>query len=184
MTHTRFLLPALAALMAVPAAGSVIVIGSGPAEQCYQAARERSALVPSAAFDACNLALASGALDRRDTVATHVNRGILHMRRGDMAAGIADFDAALGHDPDQPEAYLNKGMALLNRDAAAEALPLFTVALDKRTRRPELAYYGRGVANETLGRVPEAYRDYVRASEIAPRWSEPRAELTRFRVME
>ena len=48
---------------------------------------------------------ATTALDRgghsrfRDLVATYVNRGILKLRRGQIEAAIADFDAALRLDP-------------------------------------------------------------------------------------
>jgi Flp pilus assembly protein TadD len=59
---------------------------------------------------------------------------------------------------------------------------LFTVALERNTTRPAVAHYGRAVAQEELGNVAAAYRDYRRASELAPNWREPRIELTRFRV--
>ena len=86
-------------------------------------------------------------------------------------------------DPNQPESYLNKGAALLRRENAAEAMSLFTMALDRNTTRPALAHYGRGIANETLGNISAAYRDYTAASQMAPNWNEPRVELTRFRVI-
>ena len=81
---------------------------------------------------------------------------------------IADFDRAIALDPNQPEAYLNKGAALIRRKNAAEAVQLFTVALEHNTTRPAVAHYGRAVANEALGNVAAAYRDYRRASELAP----------------
>ena len=51
---------------------------------------------------------------------------------------------------------------------ASAALPLFTAALERNTSRPELAHYGRAIANETLGNTRAAYDDYRRASELRP----------------
>jgi tetratricopeptide (TPR) repeat protein len=111
-----------------------------------------------------------------------VNRGILRLRRGGVDEAVADFDQAIALDPNQPEAYLNKGAALIQRQNPSEALRLFTVALDRHTSRPAIAHYGRAVANEQLGNVREAYDDYLAASELAPDWADPRTELQRFRV--
>ena len=46
---------------------------------------------------------------------------------------IADFDRAIALDPNQPEAYLNKGAALIRLNNPTEALRLFTVALEHNT---------------------------------------------------
>ena len=117
-------------------------------------------------------------------VATHVNRGILRLRRGQIDLAIADFDEAMRLNPAQPEAYLNKGAALMRLENAAEALPLFTASLERNTIRPEIAHYGRAIANETLGNTRAAYDDYRRASELRPGWEEPWVELRRFRVVQ
>ena len=63
------------------------------------------------------------------------------------------------------------------------ALGLFTMAIERDTSRPELAHYGRAIANEALGNARQAYRDYRRAAELDPDWAEPRTELARFRVV-
>jgi len=115
-------------------------------------------------------------------VATFVNRGILRLRRGDIAGAMADFDEATALNPEEPEAYLNRASALLRREEVVSAIAQFDTAIAKQTRRPALAYYGRAVAHEEAGNVRAAYRDYRRASELAPAWDQPRRELTRFRV--
>ena len=122
-------------------------------------------------------------MSAHDTVATHVNRGILRLRRNQIDAAIADFDQAIRLDPRQPEAYLNKGAALIRLNNPTEALRLFTVAIEYHTRRPEIAHFGRAIANESLGNVRAAYDDYRRASELDPDWSDPQTELRRFRVV-
>ncbi|HTU11454.1 MAG TPA: tetratricopeptide repeat protein [Allosphingosinicella sp.] len=186
MVNRYHLLGAAACLAAcaaaAPAAAAVVVVGNSDARMCYQAAD--SPMMPAARdVRRCDHALLREALSGYEVVATHVNRGILRLRRGMIDDAIADFDRAIMLDPNQPEAYLNKGAALLRRENAAEALTLFSSALDRNTSRPAIAHYGRAIANETLGNLNAAYRDYSTASRIDPEWREPRLELARFRVV-
>ena len=167
---------------AAPANAAVVVLGNSDARLCFEAAD--SPMTPGARdIRRCDDALLREALSNYEVVATHVNRGILRLRRGMVDAAISDFDRAIALDPNQPEAYLNKGAALLRGEHAAEAMNLFTIALERNTSRPAIAHYGRAIANETLGNLNAAYRDYTAASRIAPEWREPRLELTRFRVV-
>ena len=160
----------------------MLVLGSSNARLCYEAAD--SPMLPSArALRDCDEALLRDNLSRYETVATHVNRGILQLRRNLVDLAVRDFDAAIAMDPEQPEAYLNKGAAMIRRQDAASALQLFTVALERNTSRPAIAHYGRGVANEAVGNIPAAYRDFRRASELDPDWRS-QLELARFRVVE
>jgi tetratricopeptide (TPR) repeat protein len=183
MAVRKILLGALLAACAAPAWASVMVIGSSDARLCFESAD--SPLTPQIHdVRRCDDALNVGGLSTYETVATHVNRGILRLRRGLIDAAIADFDVAMRLDPNQPEAYLNKGAALMQRQNPTEAAQLFTVALQHNTQRPAIAHYGRAVANEALGNVREAYQDYRAASELAPDWAAPRADLQRFRVVQ
>jgi len=170
------------AAFAAPATASVFVIGNTDARLCFEAAD--SPLMPGGAdVRHCDGALRdSASLSGYEIVATHVNRGILRLRRGQVDDAVADFDQAIALDPSQPEVYLNKGGALIRRNNPAEAVNLFTVALERNTRRPAVAHYGRAVAQEELGNLAAAYRDFSRASQLDPAWREPRIELTRFRV--
>ncbi len=182
MAMGKYLLAALAAAVSVPALGAVTVVGSSSARMCFEAAD--SPMLPSARdLRFCDNAFDEGAMSAHDTVATHVNRGILRLRRNQTDAAIADFDQAIRLDPRQPEAYLNKGAALIRLDNPTEALRLFTVAIEYNTTRPEIAHFGRAIANESLGNVRAAYNDYRRASELDPDWQDPQTELRRFRVV-
>jgi len=177
----RSLALAAGCLIAVPGVAAVTIIGQSSARMCFEAAE--SPMRPSPhTLDYCDSAFAEGTMDRHDTVATHVNRGILRMRRDDIAAGVIDFDAAIALDPDQAEAYLNKGAAFIRLADHRGALALFNDAIERNTRRPAIAYYGRGIANEELGNAAAAFRDYRRAAELDPDWAQPRADLRRFRV--
>ena len=170
-----------ASVVAVPAIAGVIVIGSSPGRACYEAARngDRS----SEALATCDSALAGRAMNHRDQVATYVNRSIVKILRGSYDPAIRDFDQAIALDPHQPESYLNKGSALLRSGAGGgDAIPLFSEALQRKTKRPELAYFGRAIAYEQTGDVKSAYLDYRRAHEADPRWEQPAEELKRFQV--
>ena len=46
----------------------------------------------------------------------------------------------------------------------------------------ELAYYDRGLANDHLGNVRNAYLDYRKSSELNPAFAPPKEQLPRFRV--
>ena len=177
----RPLVLAIAVLAAAPAAASITVIGGTSARTCYEAAD--SPLAPSPeTFAACDRALLAERLAERDVVATHVNRGILRVRSGDLVGGIEDFDSAIALDPRVGEAWFNRGAALLRRNSPAEALSSFEAAVARGIDRPALAHLGRAVAHEALGDVRAAYADYRRASELDPGWARPRAELARFSV--
>ena len=176
-----FLLAAGLAAAAMPAQAAVTVIGNSFARTCYEATQ--GGLGGAEAIADCDQALRLENLSDYDRVATHVNRGILKLRKGDVDSAVADFDRAIGLDPAEAEAYLNKGMALLRLPGGEDqALGLFSAAIEKKTRKPELAYYARGVANELTGRLRQAYRDYRQASALDPKWREPKAELARFTV--
>jgi tetratricopeptide (TPR) repeat protein len=175
------LVPALALAVPLRAQGSATIFGTSAARACYEAAE--TGLTPRAAdFRICDAALQDVSTPPREVVASFVNRGIMFLRTGNIDAALADFDRATQLDAEEPEAYLNRGTALLKRGRVRSALEMFDQALGKNTSRPELAHYGRAIAHEALGNARAAYRDYLRASEIAPQWAQPRAELARFRV--
>jgi Flp pilus assembly protein TadD len=173
---------ALVALTAFPASvsASVLSVGSAYAHGCYQAAEDRDAR--RTAMDTCDRAMTEEGLMREDRVATHVNRGILHLIRGNIKLANADFDAALALDPTEADAWLNKGVLIARYGKSTDAMPYVTKALELKTRRPALAYFVRAMALEDSGNLAGAYSDLKRAQALEPKWSEPRAELTRFQV--
>jgi tetratricopeptide (TPR) repeat protein len=171
----------VACAVAGPAEASVLVLGSDAGKECYEAARNQISSMDALAR--CDLALDQAALTSEEKVATFVNRGVVKLYRGNYQDAIQDFDRAIALDPSEPESYLNKASALLRSEASpAEAKALFSQALERDTRRPELAFFGRAIANELTGDIKSAYQDYKRAQEAAPRWQQPRRELSRFQV--
>ncbi|MBS0314067.1 MAG: hypothetical protein JSS05_07730 [Proteobacteria bacterium] len=172
-----------AAALAFPGAAhaSSMVIGSGLARLCYEAADAENATPQT--LDTCNRALGEEPLAFEDQVATYVNRGILRAHMSDFAGALGDYDRAIRMDPREPEAYLNKATLVLKEQHDWRgARDLFDAAIAKQTRHPEFAYYGRAVANELAGDYAGAMADYQKASALAPNWDQPKKELTRFTV--
>src|SRR6185295_19732105 len=100
MANLKLLMGAALAVCAVPASASVMVVGSSDARLCYEAAD--SALSPAARdIRRCDDALLHDTLSQYEMVATHVNRGILRLRRGLVDEAVADFDEAMRLDPEQ-----------------------------------------------------------------------------------
>ena len=181
MATGKFIAAALLAATSFPASAGVLAIGSSNARLCYEAAE--SMITPTVrAMASCSGAITDAGVSRHDLVASYINRGILRLRRGQTEAAIADFDAATALDPREAEAYQNKGAALIRLDNARDALPLFTMALERDPSRPALAHLGRGIASEALGDVQSAYRDYRRAAELEPNSEDAQLELARFQV--
>lgn len=181
MARHHVILAATAMALPLPATATPYIVGTSPARSCYEAA-DRLGSPSRADFQVCDTALEAAGTLRTEVVATHVNRGILSMRAGRLDAAMADFDRAMVLDPNEPEAYLNRGSLLLKRNEVRPALAMFDAALARNTKRPELAYFARAVAHESLGNVRAAFADYRRASQLAPMWTEPKLELARFQV--
>lgn len=161
---------------------AISVFGNTNARICYESAlNERSR--PSD-IRICSEALTDPGTGGRDRVATYVNRGILYVQNGDFVNGIADYDQAIAINDDEPEAYLNKGLALLHqRQSMNEVIALLSAAIEYGTREPALAFYGRGIAHEMSGDIESAYYDIRRAVSLDPEWDVPARDLARFRVV-
>jgi tetratricopeptide (TPR) repeat protein len=168
-------------LVSAPAEASVKVIGGGFGRQCYDYAKAGHA--SDSGVETCNRALAERTLSSEDRAATLVNRGILHMYAKQPELALESYESAIRLNPNLAEAYVNKGVALVNLGRDSEAVAAASQALELKTERPEIAYYTRGVAHEMLGNMRAAYRDYRQASELKPEWQEPLTQLQRFSVL-
>lgn len=163
-----------------PAAASVYSFGSSFARSCYLAADLRLATI--ATIGECTAALQVQPLSDNDRLASHVNRGILHMVSRNHAAARADFEKALAINPNHPEAWLNLGILHYNRADSARALGMFERAIELGAQDQALAYFGRGLAHEDRGDVRAAYADLIEAQRLRPDWVLPGRELARYEV--
>jgi tetratricopeptide (TPR) repeat protein len=174
---------------AIASAQSVSVFG-GVGEDCWRAASTANLLkMQSSALEArwkadaigaCDDALKSGALDRRDIAATWVNRGILEMSRERYATARGNFKDALSAVPDLPEAHVNIGSALINLEQYAEGIKETELGLSLGAKQPERAWYNLGIAYGRLGDTRKAYDSYRQAAALSPDWDDPRIEVKRY----
>ena len=171
-----------AALLSVAGAAhaSNLVIGSGSAQECSDAAK--NGRNDSRAVLACTTALEVETLNFRDRARTYVNRGVLQMRQRQFEAARADFDEAASIDPNLGEAYVNRGATFVGEERYIEGVEQIDKGLALGVKDPEKAFFNRGLANEGLGDLKAAYKDYSRAAELKPDWLAPKTELARFTV--
>jgi len=179
-------------LPAAASAQAIQVFGGGFGESCWRAALASTfihmdsaveeAHWKSASILTCDDALSSGSLDRRDTAATWINRGILEMSRERYDIAEKNFDSALTLLPKLPEAHVDLGSTLINMKKYDEGVKETELGIELRTKEPERAWYNLGIAYERLGNVQKAYESYRQASILDPKWQEPKDELTRFTV--
>jgi tetratricopeptide (TPR) repeat protein len=162
------------------AAASTWIIGSGAAQECSDAAQKGRS--DSRSVLACTTALEIENLNFRDRARTYVNRGVLQMRQREFSAARADFDEASGIDPNLGEAYVNRGATLVGEERYREGVEQIDKGLAMGVKDPEKAFFNRGLANEGLGDLKSAYKDYSRAAELKPEWTPPKIELARFTV--
>jgi tetratricopeptide (TPR) repeat protein len=172
----------------ISAQAATLTYGDNSALTCARAAQaeEPNASISSpahrAALKSCNAALADK-LRPEDRTATLVNRGILLTASGQTDAAIADFNAALERNASLTDAYVSRGAAHMRAGHFTEARADFEKALGMGAAHPEQVYFNRGMANERLGDLAGAYRDYRQAQTLNPDFAPARFELARFQVM-
>ena len=168
-------------LAALPAGAAVTVMGKGLAQSCYQAAEFN--LNPGDGIAACSTALDEQALTPHDRASTYVNRGILRARLADTKGAGDDYDMAIGLMPDLAEAYIDRGANFITLKNYRKALADLDKGLALGAKQPEIAYYDRAMANESLGDIRAAYEDYKKAVAIEPHFTLAIEQLRRFKVV-
>ena len=171
---------AVTATLTAPAMAGSIYYDMVLTNACYDAAAFQNASNRSLLL--CTRALTQeGHSEHRSAIL--INRGLLKMAAEDSAGAIEDFNEALRIDPRQPEAWLGKAVEQWKAGDIDGAHRFADRAIALGTRKPALAYFIRGVANEDRGRLKAAYADLNRASQLAPDWSEPKEQLKRYQVV-
>ncbi len=155
----------------------------------------------------CTLAIQE-ASEVANRAASYNNRGVLHFAATNYDDALADFTEAVHLDDTLTFAHINRGNIFNLRGQWAQAISAFDRAIElsiqsrpgrvretiessasrqaseaRAVRELARAHFSRGIAHENLEQLREAYLDYLRASELAPEWEEPRRELERFEVV-
>jgi tetratricopeptide (TPR) repeat protein len=168
-------------LVAGQASAGVLVVGRSMAAGCSRAAMDGAD--NRKALETCDRALMQEALTGRVLSATLVNRGVIHMRRGDLRAASADFEAAAQQDPALGEAFVNRGSVHIVEGRFREGVEDTERGLTLGLAQPERAYFNRAMAREWLEDERGAYLDYRKAAELNPKWRLPQQQLARFTVV-
>jgi tetratricopeptide (TPR) repeat protein len=162
---------------------AMMVFGGGNARRCYEAVKERKVL-PLKALEICDIALQQEELSQKNRAATHINRGILHMRAERHERAMKDYAAGIALQPDMPEAKINLGAAYFYLGRYAEAVAALDEGVNVEDAEARAAaYYNRGLAEEMLGEVEKAYADYRAALALDPELAQAQRQLRRFRVV-
>ena len=185
------------------------IIDGSYAEQCSMAARNpqgasgvmiTGSRVSISPIQLCTLAIQQGS-EAANRAASYNNRGVLHFAAANFDDAMADFTEAVHLQDTLTFAHINRGNIFNLREQWAQAISAFDRAIElgiqprsgsvgetasrqaSEVRELARAHFNRGIAHENLEQLREAYLDYLRASELAPEWEEPRRELERFEVV-
>lgn len=165
---------------AAPAQVTVFSSSGTGSFNCSLAAKHGNAMPE--AINGCTRAMRDEGLSGRELAGTLTNRGVLYLIAGDYSAAEKDFNDALSIDPGLGEAWVNRGASAIARRQWTAGVADIDKGLQLDPEQPEKAYFNRALAREYLDDLPGAYADYMKATELAPTWELPRAELKRFTV--
>ena len=149
----------------VAGARETVLLNTSPARDCYAAALNGGG---SADIDTCTLAIEHQMLVPEDLAATYSNRGLLHVRRGDLAAGLKDHDRAVALAPEMASVYINRSNALVVAKRYRDALEDLERAIAHAGEHLAIAHYNRALMFNRLGDREAARADAERAAELAP----------------
>lgn len=172
---------AILGLCAPGAHAAESVIGNGIASVCYLHT-ERN-LNARDGVRICSDALKNDILSGVDRTATLINRAIERARAADTDGAMADYESAIAIGANPGVAYLNRAATLIALHRYADALADADRAVALKVPRLEIAYYNRGLANESLGNIEAAYHDFQDALKIAPDFAAATEQLSRFRLV-
>ena len=159
----------------------LFVQGKGHAAQCYDYTIKENQGTRSA-IESCSEAFEQ-LISQKDRAATHVNRGVLYMRKGDQERAMTDYMAALKIDPNLTQAYVNQAASLIRQKKFDEALEALNTALkDKESPTRTAALYNRAIALDWKEDYRGAYTDLKAALAIQPDWEPALRLISRYEV--
>ena len=162
------------------ASAQIVVQNGGAARDCYMSTNAGN---PGriGAIQTCHNAL-SEYLPKKDLAATHVNLGVLLMRKGDHAEAQKHYAKAIKLRPALAEAYINHAASLIYAADYSAAVTSLDKAIELGTEKMPEALYNRAVAYDRLENYNGAYKDLKRALELRPDWEPAIALLSGYQV--
>lgn len=182
MRNTGLALLCAAVLLAAAGAASAqsdTILGDR-AQTCAKAAKENK--VDALAIENCTLAINGQLMDTHLTAVTYLNRGTMFMAVMNWGSALADFDQAIKLEPTMPEAYVNRGGALVGLRRFKEAEAEITKGLGMTPEEPEKAYGNRALARWSQDDLKGAYEDFKMAQMLKPDWAWVTEQLAAFNV--
>ncbi|MFT5573533.1 MAG: tetratricopeptide (TPR) repeat protein [Cryomorphaceae bacterium] len=155
--------------------------GSSLAKDCYRFS-QTAAMTSTASttdIEVCTKAIFDGGLNKKDLVATYVNRGIIHMAMEHYQAAARDYNKALGMSDDVGEAYVNRGNLWFVASRFKEAIADYDKSIEFGVEKTHVAFLNRGMAYEQMGKLEEAKSDYQVALEALEDWPAAQKRLQR-----
>ena len=100
--------------------------------------------------------------------------------RGNLTQAMFDFNKAIEINPDDTNAYTDRGVIYAEQGDLTQAISDFNKAIAINPKN-EKAYCNRGIAYYQQGNPPQALLDYNKAIEINPNYSEAYDNRARMR---
>ena len=151
------------------ASAQVTVVGGGAAKDCYHSVKHgdpgRIGTIKS-----CEGALEEYSLGLKDRAATHVNIGILYMRRKDYDKSEEHYAKALKMGGGIAEVHINLAANFIYTGRYDEAVTSANKAIEIGTTKMPEVLFNRAMAYDHLERYNEAYNDLKKALELRPDW--------------
>jgi len=148
------------------------VAHAGAAEDCNQLRDPDRQLRGCTAY----IRLGKGAPENLATA--YLNRANVYAQRSKYARALADYDAALALDGQNPLITYNRGNVYFDSRQYERAIADFSRAAELDTSFA-LAFLNRGLAREQLGDTAAAADDYRRALALDPAATTARKRLER-----
>jgi len=171
MTYaSKLLLASIFSLsMAASASAQLVVHGGGAAQACYMSAKTGN-MGSIGAIRKCEKALTTTELSRKDEAATHINLGVLLMRKGDNTEAQTHYKRAIELRPKTPEAYINHGASLIYTGEYQAAISAINTAIELDTEKMPEALFNRAMAYNGVEDYRRAYKDLKQALALKPDW--------------
>ncbi len=171
----------LFSMTTLPAYSQIVVLGSGLARDCYEAAKDDTSFTRGG-IETCTKALSHTPLKRENRLATYVNRGILYMRSENYPEAQSDYDRALKIKPDNEHALINRGASYVFQGEYDSAMESLNKAIEVGSEQLYAAYYNRAVVHEIQGDLWAAYQDLQKSLELKPDYEMALVQIERFVV--